>query len=637
MNNERKQDNIINYIIKKENYMFDYVIYNDIVKYSYDSSIIIHKQSIPHKLYEKILVIPVKYFLEKSENNVLNCLPSQGIYILLDSLRVNESINKINFYVGQVKERLTENASIISRIKEHSKNSKPIETVVFIYNEHKNLDWNSLGIWEYTIYKSFKDNKILNILNKQEPSYDRSNKDNINQIININNEFVMPILENIISKIFYDFVLKNDFYLTKENKESKTQIENLDRTSQLESEKLLINTNQIPKETLITNNNQSSTNKIQTFSNNWYVIWSEVLEDGQKIRHKTNVVYKNNLFVLPKGEKIRPTHPKIQPREIRRRNKLFSNTSLSRDFILLKDVEFNSPSAAGSFVMGYFVNGYDTLVNENGIKLSNFREILKMTKNNKDNKEKEDNKYTGSLWHISWLNPFLKQSKIKQKEFTKIYFKEDEFIVPKGEKIRPNTNKTLRSQIEKRDNWIKTKKLSKDFILLEDFKFNKSSGVSTFVLGLSSSGNEVILNEKNIKLGNYLKQKKWYQKTKISRNSNSFINSDLTKWFTTWIDDNRQKHKTTIYYKDGIFILPKNTLIKKSNDNDFYSLLKDKRDKFIKESKLSPDFITLEDLQFKTPSAIHNFITFSKSNGKVYLFNDKTRETFSEYINKKSK
>ena len=95
------------------------------------------------------------------------------------------------------------------------------------------------------------------------------------------------------------------------------------------------------------------------------------LKSKGKYKYDSKAIYKNNHIIVLKGSIINSVQANSDKFCVSKQiNKIRNDKSMvSKDMIVLKDIEFSSPTKAGIFVCGYSVNGLDRWKNQEGKKL----------------------------------------------------------------------------------------------------------------------------------------------------------------------------------------------------------------------------------------------------------------------------
>ena len=155
---------------------------------------------------------------------------------------------------------------------------------------------------------------------------------------------------------------------------------------------------------------------------------------------------------------------------------------LDKNYRLIKDVHFKTPSAASNFVAGCLTDGWIEWVTPDGEKLQNYRNVLNQTSN--------------SIEEITVNNIFIKNKNTDFKRilvimhsykcnyYAKGYFDGKGLTVLKDSTV----NKDVKESAKKRIAAARALYLDEKYRLIKDVYFKTPSAASNFVAGRSANG-----------------------------------------------------------------------------------------------------------------------------------------------------
>lgn len=263
--------------------------------------------------------------LYESEKDIKE-LKNAGIYFLFGN---SDEVDNPVFYVGQAGGR-----DLITRLKEHNKSKEYWTEAVILTTSDNSLGATDVTYLEHEFYKIAKDINRVNIQNKQEP-----NKGNVSKRDEIKGD---KIIDD--AKLFMHFLGYKVFEsLSKEIKEDKENIKK-QQEEHKETEKNTFEKKYVAEEDL----------KIRLY-----------LSSSRDSSYNAVAEYRDGKYIVLKGSKIASEISSAVFTMVTNLRNKHSN-KISKDFILLEDIEFTSPSTSAKFIVGYSINGRISWKNEEG-------------------------------------------------------------------------------------------------------------------------------------------------------------------------------------------------------------------------------------------------------------------------------
>ena len=249
-------------------------------------------------------------------------LKHSGIYFLLGE-------NEI--YVGQAGTRIN-GEGILKRISEHNKKNYWDEVIIFTASSNDFLGYTEISSLENKFFRLAVDTGRYKVINRKEPLPGNPNAE---QKISIEKfaEYVQMVMLIWGYKVF-EPIKKNP------------PVEEIEIPS--------VPKNQQPKK------NENSIFYLKRNGNDKYATCKRT----------------SDKYIVLAGSKIDPqlTEKDVSKNVIDKRNYIKENLQLTKDYILLIDIDFDSPTAAAEFVTGVSTNGKLDWKNENGITLKEIKE-----------------------------------------------------------------------------------------------------------------------------------------------------------------------------------------------------------------------------------------------------------------------
>ncbi len=218
-------------------------------------------------------------------------------------------------------------------------------------------------------------------------------------------------------------------------------------------------------------------------------------------------VRKEDGFWVLKGSIISKTDKKYLPSGYQKLREQYKDL-INKKQQLTKDIMFNSPSAASSFVCGRNSNGLTDWKNKDGIPLKELDADDSSSEPTELPAPATRNRQTGRRRSETTLPASVEMLSLASKIPARGYYLADsnELVVLKGSKMNPKLRSSCDAGIAKeRDNLVKTGKV-KNYEFKEDVTFSSPSTAAAVIAGGNSNGWDLWRDSRGRKLKDIIKR-----------------------------------------------------------------------------------------------------------------------------------